>query len=757
MGYGEINTNNADSVGLFALPALFITFRETLEAAIVVSVLLGLLDRVNMPELKKYVWLGVVSATALCIFGAVVVLILFNVAKNELFEGNAELKAEGVVNLIAAVLIAVVALSVGDIMAIHDKLERRFDEELAQHGGNDAITKNMILFLSFTAVAREGLETIIFFTGIGAAFPPESLPIPAIVGALIGVGIGIALYRFGGRLTIRVFFRGTMVLLVFIGAGIWTNGWSILQTLGAFGTWEPEEERAPLNDELFDISSCCGLDNQFWVLLRVLFGYSPNPTGTELLLYFTFHLVVWGLIIIKFKRAKADKPPLKHVLKQFLCCKSSPAEPVASGAVVVAFRWNKAPNSRSEQHTDSPAQHGPPARTPRAAAFQREAHTAAGIRPAEWVWPARIQDRRDAGELHCVLPSWSCWARWMDALTARRDAAETESQEDGERRGLTPLELADMLLLFLFMVGISSTISWKQIRNKLRRPRSLFIGLFAQYVYLPPVGFLVSKLMGLNGAHTVGLIAICCSPGGTASNVMCQMFRADVALSITLTAISSFLAFVFLPANLHIYLSRTEAFFKVNPWDLSKFTLLVVIGTLVGIGCRKFLHKKPLRVVQMLGSFSTIYLLVKSILDNARSAEPIWKLSGTVIVSVVIPIVGGHLFGLLTALAMKVPTPSAVAIALEVSVQNKLLALGLVGVIFEHDEANVAKAIPLLYGTVSMTFNAIALLIYWKRGWTYLSPRAPWFAPFLALFFASAENTESKIKNSTVPAWPPKL
>jgi len=313
MAYGEVDTSDADSVGLFALPALFITFRETLEAAIIVSVLLGLLEKLELRAMKRYVWIGVLSGVFLCVLVGVVFLVVINLLKENLLEGDTEKKVQGAISVIAAVLIAVVALTIGNVMGIHDK----YHERLSSAMDEQAISKRSIFFLSFTAVVREGLETIIFFTGVGAAYPSRSLPIPAIVGAIIGVIVGVALYRFGGRLTIRIFFKATMTLLVFIGAGVFTNGMHEIQETGAFGSIDPATASG-LNKVMFDINDCCGLDvSEFWVMMRVLFGYQPEPTGFEWLMYIGYHVITWLALVYRYynsRRKDNDELPLWRAL-----------------------------------------------------------------------------------------------------------------------------------------------------------------------------------------------------------------------------------------------------------------------------------------------------------------------------------------------------------------------------------------------------------------------------------------------------------
>lgn len=318
MGYGEIDISDASNAGLFAIPSFFITLRESLEAAIIVSVLLGLLDRLDLKHLKAFVWIGVLAATAVCILAAIILSLILYIVQENVLEGDTQVIVEAILSMLASILISVVAFSISNVMAIHDKYSNRMADQIGELEEEESITKSSILFLSFTTVFREGIETIIFFIGIGAAYPVESLPIPAVTGMIVGTVLGVLLYRFGGKLSIAFFFRFTMVLLVFIGAGIFSVGVSQLQYLGAFGEYAgiPEEERAPMLQHVFDIRDCCSLEsNQFWVIMRVLFGYTPNPSGVEMLSYFLYHIVVWLSLVLRFKH-KAKKEAKHKAIKQ---------------------------------------------------------------------------------------------------------------------------------------------------------------------------------------------------------------------------------------------------------------------------------------------------------------------------------------------------------------------------------------------------------------------------------------------------------
>merc|ERR1712194_432790 len=110
-----------------------------------------------------------------------------------------------------------------------------------------------------------------------------------------------ALYRFGSNLALRIFFQSTTILLIFIGAGVFANGMSDLYQSGIMGPLQ-----VPIHKSLFDISDCCGLDNEFWLMMRVLFGYNPYPSGYTFITYFSYHIAVWGITIFQFENRKRE-------------------------------------------------------------------------------------------------------------------------------------------------------------------------------------------------------------------------------------------------------------------------------------------------------------------------------------------------------------------------------------------------------------------------------------------------------------------
>lgn len=89
-----------------------------------------------------------------------------------------------------------------------------------------------------------------------------------------------------------------------------------------------------------------------------------------------------------------------------------------------------------------------------------------------------------------------------------------------------------LLLLFLLMLGLGASIEVASFRRQFKSPKSLLVGMFLQFVVQPPLSVAVGKVCGLPALQAVALVVTCSCPGGSMSNIICLLFRADVDLSV---------------------------------------------------------------------------------------------------------------------------------------------------------------------------------------------------------------------------------
>ena len=103
------------------------------------------------------------------------------------------------------------------------------------------------------------------------------------------------------------------------------------------------------------------------------------------------------------------------------------------------------------------------------------------------------------------------------------------------------------VMLGVIMLGMGLTLSLDDFRRVLRLPKAVAAGVILQFTIMPMTGYAVAMGSGLEPGLAVGLILVACCPGGTASNVIAYLARANVALSVTMTLASTLIAVAMTP------------------------------------------------------------------------------------------------------------------------------------------------------------------------------------------------------------------
>ena len=132
--------------------------------------------------------------------------------------------------------------------------------------------------------------------------------------------------------------------------------------------------------------------------------------------------------------------------------------------------------------------------------------------------------------------------------------------------------------LAVIMLGMGITLSVDDFKTVLKRPRAVAAGFVAQYTIMPFLGWSIAHVLRLEPALAVGLILVACCPGGTASNVVSYLARANVALSVLMTMCSTFGAIVMTPM---LTKALAGTYVPVDAWALFLSTLKIVLAPLM--------------------------------------------------------------------------------------------------------------------------------------------------------------------------------
>jgi high-affinity iron transporter len=247
------------------LVPLLITFRETLEAAIVVGIVLTFLAKTDQRFFNTYVRRGIGVGILIAAFFAVVLEMFFGG-----FQGATEALFEGILMFVTAGFITWMILWVHRQQDVAKKIK----EEVVYHVGKGYGIG--ILILVATAVFREGTETVLYLKASSLVGGSDQL-FGAALGILAALALGYALFRFALRVNLGMVFTATNVFLVMFAAGLVSHGIHEFQELGMLPVFS--------FDPVFDITHILGNDSLLGSLLRTLFGYTATPTVLELVAY----------------------------------------------------------------------------------------------------------------------------------------------------------------------------------------------------------------------------------------------------------------------------------------------------------------------------------------------------------------------------------------------------------------------------------------------------------------------------------------
>jgi high-affinity iron transporter len=258
--------------------AFVVTLREGLEAALIIGIIVAYLVKVGRRDAVRSVAYGVVTAVALSVIAGVVTYVtvgeLPEVAQ-ETFEGVAALLAVGVLTWMLFWMRR-------QGRAIKGDLEVGVDSAL--HRGSTLALAG----LAFVAVAREGLETVLFMLAIlGSSEDVTATMLGAVSGLAVSIVIGWAIFALGVRINLRQFFTLTGVVLIFVAAGLVAHAVHEFTEAG----WLPETA------VVFDLSSSLSRDGLVGSVLAGLFGYRPAPTWSELIAYVAYLVPVLVLFL----------------------------------------------------------------------------------------------------------------------------------------------------------------------------------------------------------------------------------------------------------------------------------------------------------------------------------------------------------------------------------------------------------------------------------------------------------------------------
>ncbi|QHV00048.1 bile acid:sodium symporter family protein [Synechocystis sp. CACIAM 05] len=237
------------------------------------------------------------------------------------------------------------------------------------------------------------------------------------------------------------------------------------------------------------------------------------------------------------------------------------------------------------------------------------------------------------------------------------------------------------LALFLIMFGMGLGLTTKDFNRIWLEPKAVAIGLIAQLVMLPMVGFGLSSLFSLSPELAVGLMILAACPGGSTSNVITYLLKGNVALSITLTAISSLVTIITIPlvVNLAANYFMGEQFALQLPFlkTVLQIAVITIIPVSLGMIFHHFLPKIAMvmeKNVKWLSLFFLGIIIVAILVKERENLADFFLQVGGVTVTLNLLTMGlGYGIAILAGLGLA----ERKSITIEVGIQNGTLAIAI--------------------------------------------------------------------------------
>lgn len=253
------------------------------------------------------------------------------------------------------------------------------------------------------------------------------------------------------------------------------------------------------------------------------------------------------------------------------------------------------------------------------------------------------------------------------------------------------------LALAIVMLGMGLSLVPEDFKRITRYPRAVAVGTVCQIVLLPLIGVLITLVVPMQPAIAVGLIVLAVCPGGPSSNLVTYLARGDVALSVTLTAVSSIVTVFTIPLftnlALQYFLGTSAAIALPIGSTMLQIFLITLLPIAIGMAIR---HQFPATARRLEKQMSRLAIGLLALIIVLLLIKEGSKLPGFLVqvgIGVVLLNLLAMAAGLLAAKLFRLPLAQQVCIAIEVGIQNGTLAIAITAGLLNNPDMAVPAAV----------------------------------------------------------------
>ena len=269
--------------------------------------------------------------------------------------------------------------------------------------------------------------------------------------------------------------------------------------------------------------------------------------------------------------------------------------------------------------------------------------------------------------------------------------------------------------LAIIMFGMGLTLVINDFARLFTYPKEVFIGLCNQLVFLPLIGFLIILLFDLNSSMAIGIMILSLCPGGPTSNLITQVARGNIGLSVTLTALASLITVFTIPIILSeaivYFTGETDVVIELPVVQtMIQILAITVIPVSIGMVIRKKNEVFALRMESPMRIASTVLFIIIFLLVMFANKDLIVQAMKEVGFATLLLNLSTMAMGYITAKVFGIKGKSQVSITIESGIQNGTLAFVIATTILN----NVEMGLPT--GAYSIWMFITGGILMWRLG-----------------------------------------
>lgn len=268
------------------------------------------------------------------------------------------------------------------------------------------------------------------------------------------------------------------------------------------------------------------------------------------------------------------------------------------------------------------------------------------------------------------------------------------------------------LSLAIIMLGMGLSLVVEDFKRIFFQPKAIFIGLINQLVLLPIIAFGLTSVFSLKPEIAVGLMILSACPGGPTSNLISHLAKADIALSVTLTAFSSFITILTIPFIVNFSLEQFLDQSNMIQLDIGKtfgqILLIVIIPISIGMIIRKHKEKFALKMgkpVRIASGILLLLIIIALIIKEFKTLQESFEQAGLAVITLNLVVM---LLGYYSARIFKVRKKRALSIAIESGIQNGTLGITVAIALLDNSSFALVSAV---YGVLMFVSAGAVILV----------------------------------------------